>query len=291
MASEYTQSDVSAMVPAFWSARLQIPIQKSLVALETCNTDLASEISYGDTVHVPYIGKLTADTYTAGSAMDIQQFSATDDTISINQKKYVAFYIDKVEDLQSKPNYFATLADDAAYQLKDNIDAAVLGEVTAGIEFGESTASTGSYITGTATQTITATSGNIDSIFVDARKALREGNVTEAGDWIAILAPGVASKIELNAIGSGFNVADSTLRNGYAGDYLGFKIYVTNNLTASHAYIGKRGAIDLVMQKDITTQIRDVSDKLGTNFAFWCVYGYTVFTNNALRFLDVNVTV
>jgi len=290
MASEIINNDVSALVPEVWSSRLQIPLQKSLVALETASTELASELSVGDTIHKGYLGNLSANDYTAGSAMDIQQFSATDDTVTIDKKKVVPFYMDDVEKLQTKPEYFATLADDAAYQLRDSIDADVLGEVTAGIEFGESTASTGSYITGTATSTITATSGNIDDVFVDARKALREGNVTEAGDWIAIISPGVASKIELNAISSGFNVADSTLKNGYAGDYLGFNIYVSNNLPSSHAYVGKQGAIDLVMQKEVSTQIRDVSDKLGTNFAFWTVYGYGVLSKNAKRFLDVDIT-
>lgn len=191
--------------------------------------------------------------------------------------------------LQAKPDYLAGLAEDAAYQLRDAIDTEALGEVTAGIQFGESTASTGTYITGTATQEITATSGNIDNVFIDARKALREGNVEEAGDWIAVMKPQTASFIELIGIEKGFNVADSTLHNGYAGDFLGFKIYISNNITADHMYLGKKGSIDLVMQVAPKMVIKDVHDKIGRNFIAYTVYGKTVFYRNTFRFLDVDI--
>jgi len=189
--------------------------------------------------------------------------------------------------LQSHQNYAANLADDAAYQLRDAIDTDALSCVAAGLTFGES--SYQDYVLDGASS-ITSTSTTIDNIFVAARQALRESNVTEDGDWIAIMRPEVAADIELFALGAGFNVADATLRNGYAGNFLGFHCYVSNNITDGHMYLGKRGGISLVIQKEPGMTIKDVDNKLGKNFFPSIVYGTTVFTRNATRFLDVDIT-
>ena len=115
--------------------------------------------------------------------------------------------------------------------------------------------------------------------------------MAENGDWIAVMRPSVASKIELMAIGAGFNVADATLKNGYAGSFMGFHCYVSNNMTANHAYIGKRGGIHCVVQQDVKMKINSsLKGQIGTEFIASVVYGHTVFVQDALRFLDVQIT-
>jgi len=282
----------AALFPEMWPARIQTNLTKSLVALEVCDTSLEADLKYGDKLHFPYIGALSATPYTPGTAFTPQDFTATDDTIEINHFKIVPFYFYDINLLQSHQNYAANVADDAAYQLRDAIDATALDMVDAGVMFGDTSGTAGTYITGTS-ETVTAvaaSSSNIDDVFVYGRKALREENVSEDGDWIAVMEPGVASVIELLAIDKGFNVADATLRNGYAGDFLGFHCYVSNNMKTDHMYLGKRGGISLVVQKEPSMKITDVSDKLGSNFVPSIVYGATVFTRNAKRFLDVQIS-
>ena len=281
----------SALNPEMWTNRLQIPLTNSLVALEICDTTLQAELKVGDRVNFPYMGTLSAEDYTPGTALTAQDISATIDYIDVTTYKAVPFYIDDVRELQAKPDYAGAIADDAAYHIKDAVDATALAQVSAGIQFGDSTASTGTYITGAATTAIAGASGTITKVFTDGRRALREENVEENGDWIAIMEPGIASLIELIAIGSGFNVADSTLHNGYAGTFLGFKIYVSNNITADHMFLGRRGSISLIIQSAPKMEIKDVSDKLGKNFIAWTVFGVKTFTRNASRFLDVDITI
>ena len=187
-----------------------------------------------------------------------------------------------------------------AYRLKDDIDQAVLalGNIDRG------TLLRGEHIAGGASgHSITATTANIIDIFSKARQKLRETNVTE-GDWIAIICADTMELIESKATGVGYNVADATLRNGYAGEFMGFRLYLSENLPTStvvsaggaqtgaycrHHYFGKRGMIDLVMQQSPTMVIKDVSDKLGSNFIAYTVYGTKVFTKNTDRFLDVRL--
>ena len=282
-------NDTSALVPAIWEARMQIPLRKSLVALEVASTDLQEKLSYGDTIHKGYITEISAVAYTPGTALTPDALTAVDDTITISTRIAAPFYIDDTDKLQAKPDYAAAWAEDAAYQIRDSIDTEVLGEVTAGTAFGESTATTGTYITGSATQTITASSGIMIKLFADARAALRDMNCEENGDWIAVLEPATFTHLELITVDKGFNMADAALKNGFAGSFMGFKIYVSNNLPSSHAYIGKRGMIDLVMQAGPKMEIQRVNGMLGNYFIAWCLYGKTVFNNNIKRFLDVDV--
>lgn len=275
-----------------WPAAIQANLTKTLVSLEVCDTHLEANLKQGDVLHFPYINALAATDYTPGTAIDVQNFTATNDEIDVQTFKVCPFYVDDIYALQSHQDYAANLAQDSAYQLRDAIDATALAEVSGGIYFGDTSGTAGVYITGTASgvTSIASTSANIDDVFVAARSALRKENVSEDGDWIAVMRPEIAADIELLAIDKGFNIADATLRNGYAGDFLGFHCYVSNNMTSGHMYLGKRGGISLVVQKEPGMVIKDVSDKLGKNFLPSIIFGNTVFVRNAKRFLDVQIT-
>lgn len=277
----------AALNPEIWSALMQVNLTKTLVALEVADTTLEAQLKVGDKIHVPYITALADTPYVAGTAITFQDMSATDDYLDVNTFRVVPFYVDDIELLQAKPDYVAAYAEDAAYQLRDAIDTSVLAEVSAGILFGDVTATPGTYATGTAAtlSAAAASTGIIVEFFSSGRKALREGNVSEDGDWIAIMEPGVASIVEQLAVEKGFQVADATLRGGYAGDFMGFHCYVSNNMVADYMYLGKRGGISLVMQRAPKMDIKDVSDKLGRNFIASAVYGQKTFTKNAKRFL------
>ena len=283
-----------ALVPEVWKAAIQKNIEETLVALEVCDTKLEADLKVGDKIHFPYINALSAQVYTPGTVITAQAFTANDDSIDVNTFKVVPFYVDNVYEMQSNQDYAAHVAQDAGYQLRQDIDATALANVSSGILFGESNASgeAGTYTTGTSA-TVTAlasTSGDIDDYFVSAREWLRKMNVTEDGDWVAVMRPEIMSDIELLAIGSGYKIADATLQNGYAGDFLGFHCYVSNNMTDGHMYLGKRGAIKVVLQKEPGMEIKDVSDQLGKNFLVSDVWGTGVLVNDAKRFFNVLIT-
>lgn len=264
------------------------------MAFDIARTELRDEIQVGDEIHRMYVSNVGTAEYTPGTDVVITGVTATDDSISIDQKYVAPFYIDDVEMLQAKPKYAAELADDASYQLRDTIDTAVLDNASAvGVSaLGTSGGSTGTFVTGTTAEVsaITATSATIVNVFVSARKYLKKGNVEQNGDWVAIISPDVAALIDEVGIEKGFNVADSSLRNGYAGDFLGFHVYISNNLPDSTCYIGKNKCIDLIMQKAPTMEIKEEPKKLGRNFIAWTVWGDGVLTKNKDRFINAMLT-
>jgi len=288
-----TGSSWDALNREVWSAKMQVNLEKSLVAFKIARTELRDEIKDGDVIHRMYVSNVGTAAYVAGTDIVVTGATATDDTITIDQKYISAFYVDDIEMLQASLNYASELANDASYQLSNLIDTAVL-ENTNTIGVSALGISGSDYVTGTTAAAsltaITATSATIVQVFNAATKWLRTGNVEQDGSWVAVINPAVAGVIELAGIEKGFNVADASLKNGYAGDFLGFHIYISNNLPTSKCYIGKSKCIDLIMQRAPKMDIKEEPKKLGKNFIASTVWGDGVLHNNMARFLNAMLT-
>ena len=288
-----TGSSWDALNREVWSAKMQVNLEKSLVAFKIARTELRDEIKDGDVIHRMYVSNVGTAEYDPGTDIVVTGATATDDTITIDQKYISAFYVDDIEMLQASLNYASELANDASYQLSNLIDTAVL-ENTNTIGVSALGISGSDYVTGTTAAdsltAITATSATIVQVFNAATKWLRTGNVEQDGSWVAVIGPEVAGVIELAGISNGFNVADASLKNGYAGDFLGFHIYLSNNLPTSKCYIGKSKCIDLIMQRAPKMDIKEEPKKLGKNFIASTVWGDGVLHRNMDRFLNVMLT-
>lgn len=309
-------NDVSAIQPELWSSMVQVPLYKSLVALDVANMRLSNTVKYADTIHVPRFDSLSAQTYNPGSAITVTNQEWDFDTLVVSTYKHCSFYVDDPRALTLNVDQARELATEAAYQLKDKIDQDVFKNIT-GTDGFMPADNADIIVGGTNGAPVSGSSANIINVFAGARKFLREHNVEETGDWCAVVSPKLAAAIETKAASVGFNVADSTLRNGYAGDFMGFQVYISNNLPTGNmsaiapaagngiigglsganasgttpgraCYFGKKGTIDVVMLAAPQLEVRKLGDRLGSNFITWTVYGSNVFYKNRER--GINLT-
>lgn len=306
--TQVISNDVSAIQPELWSTMVQIPLYKSLVALEVSNMRLSDTLKYADTIHVPRFASLSVATYTPGTTISaVAQDWAFDDLI-VSSYKHVTFYVDDARNLTLNVDAARELATEAAFQLKNQIDSDVFKNITGSDGFN-SFGADAALLGGTAHRPVSAGSATIINLFANARKLLRQNNVEEAGDWISIVTPQIAAFIETKAASVGFNVADATLRNGYSGDFMGFQVYVSNNLPSGKCsaiaptisggavsatscksiYFGRKGMIDVAMLRAPALEIRKKDDMIGSNFITWTVYGSSVFTKNRSRGMNLAV--
>ena len=303
-------NDVSAIQPEIWSSMVQVPLYKSLVALEVANLRFSDTLRYGDTLHVPYFGSLSAQTYTPGATLSATPQDWAFDNLIVSTYKHVTFYVDDPRSLTLNVDQARELATEAAYQLKDVIDQHVFANITGADGF--TAADDQDLLGGTNAKPVSAGTANVIQLFAGARKVLRQRNVEETGDWCAVVTPTVAAYIEVKAATVGFNVADATLRNGYAGDFMGFQVYISNNLpsgkmtaiapgaggvtatglsatTGKSIYFGKKGTIDVAMLRQPALEIRKKDDMIGANYITWTVYGSTVLSKNRARGINVPI--
>jgi len=76
------------------------------------------------------------------------------------------------------------------------------------------------------------------------------------------------------------------------------RLSVIGNMTAAtnvwvdsfiHTYYGRKGAIDVVIQKELTMQMRQEPKQTTTNVLNEILWGQRTFTDGAQQFLDVHV--
>lgn len=286
--------DLSNFTPEIWSSDIQDILDKTLVAKEICNTKLRSDLKFGDTVHVPYIGDVTANAYVDANGATVNDVNPCDEYLSVNRQYDATVYIQTKDIIQNKYSTAQLYKERCAYALQDEIDSTILAAVTsAGLDLDA-----GDLAGGSGSGSITATTTNIIEIFAAARAKLRGNNVKETGDFVAVITPELASLVEQKAAASGFSVADSTLRNGFAGNWMGWKIYVSNNVktgsSIDNCLFMKKGAIALAMQKEVTMEVKDAyastgRPRLGKNYIAWDLYGYKVFQVGAKQMVNVKI--
>ena len=287
---------------------IEVPLYKNLVGTESlANTRFESQLRVGDTLKIQRFGSLSAKTYTPGTTISATAQDWLTDNLVVSTTKVVSIYRDDVHQLQANIDLARGLAGEMAYQLADKIDQHIFNNITGADGF--TVADAQDILGGTNARPISAGSANILNIFVGAKKVLRNANVEERGDWCAIISPGVAAFLEIKLAGSGYNVADTVLRNGYMGDVLGFQVFISKNLpsgsvsvvapnvsgaansatTAKALYFGRKGMVDLVLQRRPSMEIRKKDDMLGSNFITWSTFGSTVTTPNKSRGLNVPI--
>ena len=301
----------TAISPTIWSSMVQQPLYKQLVALKVCNTRLASKLTYGKAIQLPRFNDVSAKVYTPGTDMTATNQVWNYDTINVSTRKYTLSYFDDTEMIQTNVATMAPLARDAAYQLKNAIDTFAFGKITGGAGIGLSAVDRSDVYSDSSTGLITASTAVIINLFAGVTKTLRDNNVEEYGDWCAVVTPEVARLIEVKAANTGFNVADATLKNGYAGKWMGYEIYLSNNLpsgdistlapstiggptgvsgiTGHACYFGRKGMIDLVIQKAPSVELRKPSNKIGVNLITWTLYGAGTTYKNRGRARNVSI--
>lgn len=296
---------VSAVSPTIYSEMVQIPLYKRLVALEIANTRFSDVV--GNAVKIPRYTDLSAQTYVPGTPVSATNLTWAFDTLNLSTYKHVTFYVDTPRTETVSIDQAMALAPNAAYQLGNAIDRFTLGKITGSAGFTNFGVDAATLNGGTAHREASASSANIINLFANARKILRNANVEEAGDWCAVVTPTIASYIDIKTASVGFNVADATIRNGYAGDFMGFQVYISNNLPSGKCstisptlsvaavsatncralYFGRKKQIDLALLRAPAMEIRPCEDKIGSNFITWTVYGATVVTKAQSRALNV----
>lgn len=206
-------------IPTIWSETLYSELKKNYVAVKLSNRDFDGEIrSCGDRVKIVGVGPITVFDYTKNTDMPAAQvLSDSAKILVISQAKGFNFCIDDIDAAQAKKGLMQAAMKEAADALADAADQYVYS------------------LTDAAASTITnnaATSTNILSTLSEARKILMEHNVPNSAKISLEVSPAVEQKLVLAKVLRSTDNAEE-LGRGYIGQFMGFDIYVTNNITAT----------------------------------------------------------
>ena len=261
-------------IPEVYSKKVQIALRKAAVAEAICNTDYMGEISsFGDTVNIIKEPQISVNDYTRGLAVTSTNLTDQELVLTIDQAKSFAFKLDDLEKRFSHVNFQAIASDNAAYKLRDAMDANIMAAISAGA----------GVTTGMGTTSVPIDigfgSGEVDPLnqMALAAKELDENNVPEEGRWF-VAAPewyNVLSNTSSKLLTVDFNAGQGSIRNGLVASGLlrGFQMYKSNNLptndlsgatpagsaTAPEALFGHISAVSAASAMNKVETVRDTA--------------------------------
>jgi len=192
-----------------------------MTSLKFSRTQMPVDVSNGDQIDFPTITDVRAQSYTAQTDATIDDFVSASDTLDIDNREVVTFHIDPAQVKQATSEYESSLAFQAAHQLANRVDQTLINTGIAG---------TSNSLSGYTT----INSTNILNMFTDATANLFRQNAGP-GRSFALIDPERFALLEQNVVANGFNLGDTTLKNGYVGQYSGYDVLVSNNLPSSQS--------------------------------------------------------
>ena len=227
-------------IPQLWSNKLNAKFYANTMMTEIANTDWEGEIkNQGDTIRIRTAPSITINDYAgAGTTLTSEVPAPVYTDMQIDKGKYFSVQVNDVLAHQADMDLMNMFTDDAAKQLKINIENDcffnwfVTSGAAAANEGATAGALSGEYDLGTDTAPIDqATPGNVLKAILRMSAALDEQNVPEEGRWL-ILSPYERQLLMQTDIAQAYFTGDasSTIRTGKIGMLDRFEVYVSNLL-------------------------------------------------------------
>lgn len=125
------QSDLSAWTPEIWAKELLPHLRAMLGVARTVNRNYDTEIqSYGKVVNVPLPPTLTARAKVRGQPIVPVQADASTIPVSLDRHIESSFFIDDIQDIQSKPDAMANFGEAAAIAIREQVESDILAKYT-----------------------------------------------------------------------------------------------------------------------------------------------------------------
>ena len=223
---------VTNFIQTIWSKKIQDDLELKCKLVDNCLRDYEGDCKYAQSVKILGVGEPTIGTYNSSTDITIEEMSDRGQTLTIDQAKYFAFYVDDINQAQSVPGLKEKYQEKAVHGLavaRDTYVANLIKGVT-----------TAANVTTAAGRTEANVKTAIDSAIV----ALRERNFDEEG--VIEITPDVYNIFKNQLITLSTNNPEY-IKKGIVGVYDGFDVIMSNNMAkdtseaTKYAYCDVRG--------------------------------------------------
>lgn len=214
----------SAFIPQIWSQKLSQMLEKNCVMLQCVNRNWEGEIkTQGDTVKIITPAAVSVSTLTSEN-IEYSSLTPTSQDLVIDQKKFFAFKIDDVAQVQANTDIMEAHLVNAKNAIEEVQDSYLLGMHTNVSE---------DNTIGSESSPIVLDKSTIYENFVKLSLALKNSDAVHLGakPWV-VINPNIESYLlQSPEFISAYKVADETLREGSIGRIAGMDVLVSTNLT------------------------------------------------------------
>lgn len=253
--SENSTNSYSAFIPEIWSQKLNSMLQKECVMLQCVNRNYEGEIkNQGDSVKI--ITPAQVSVATLGSEnITYSELEPTANDLVIDQKKFFAFKINDVAQVQSNSDIMEAHLGNAKKAIEEVQDAYLLSQHA----FVDN-----ANVVGSDEAPIALDKTTIYSQFVKLALCLKNSNAVSATKrpWVVINPTIESYLLQSSEFIGAHNVADETLREGAIGRIAGMDVLVSTNLTSvSDKFYVLAGTNDAITFASQLAKIESLRDK------------------------------
>lgn len=284
-----TQNSVSfALRHKYFQSSLQQQLRNSLVSTAIFKTDTSNQ----KTIENPYISTGgTASVAAITGDYTVSAMATTEDSLQVTDSVIVPTHVYDFEQKTANFDLMADFLDDLAYQVRYNVDKWVLNRML--------DIATGTYTTEAGGFT---TPSNIPKIMGDLQgKVAGYAGGIGANPFLVIESTDLTGFYQLQ-VASGFNYADTALRNGFIANYGGVDIYVvragtfvtatfgTQTLTNSgHRLFGLKNLGVIAMPGGFQYEEKSATLKTGKEVVAYGYVGAKIWAPHLTLFVDITL--
>ena len=267
-----------------WNGVFGEELEPNLVATAFVNDDITktSEIlSYGDTVHVNFLGEVEIGDYTPNEKMNGPQIlDSTDAVLVIDNRRKFNFFVDDCDESQVRPDIMAKAMQKSARSMAKRIDTDIFNVIA-------DAAPEANTIGGDTP--VELTGDNIYAYIVKAKNILDKNDVPDQGRKLAIN-PDIEALMLLDKrfVAAGVPQSEERLENGLVFRVLGFDVFKSNNVPAGKIIASNNMATTHVHQLS-KLDLYTPEDLFGTAAKGLEVYGTKVFYPSCVAVINYKV--
>lgn len=252
--SDNTTNSYSAFIPEIWSQKLNTMLSKECVMLQCVNRNYEGEIkTQGDSVKIISPAAVKVDSVNGN--ITYEELEPTSMDLIIDQKKFFAFKINDVAQVQSHTDIMEAHLENAKNAIEEVQDTYLLG-----MHKNVPEANT----VGTESAAVELNKTTIYEQFVKLALCLKNSNAVSAAKrpWVVINPTIESYLLQSTEFIGAHNVADETLREGAIGRIAGMDVLVSTNLTdTSGKYYVLAGTNDAITFASQLAKIESLRDK------------------------------
>lgn len=229
---------------AVWDEEYELSLFKQPTFRIIAETKFEKNLKMGNIFHRTGSGDFVVNAMGANGSYAVQSFADIDETLTVSTKNETSFQLVEWQEVQAHLPTARKYGRKAANALGLQMDADILGSAAA---------NAGNFIDdgvlgGTSGNPLNVTSGNVSSLFSAAIQTFQAANVSYdpnarftkdvqldkiGGMASAIISPAVYQQILMYVGGKTTVLGDTVTRNGHVGEFMGFNLFVSNNLEST----------------------------------------------------------
>lgn len=218
-----------------WAQQIVALLETRLVAEGICNKNVVPGDN-GAMCHIVGAGEVTVSAYDSSVDIEYQDPSDSDTEFIYNVDEHFGLMVHDKDVKQAAISWQDLYASRGAYGLIKALDASVFADhASAGLDSYES--STTPWQLGTA-------GADVPNLFAAITKQLNDADAPQDGRYIVLPSIGIQA-MQLYLAGKSTSFGDQMLANGQVGNFMGFAVHMSNNLTTVattiHALAGIKG--------------------------------------------------